>query len=65
MANEYRIIFQFDERINNAIGRLMDYLEDKKDPGSPLVTKTEALRFAIITAAANIERENANAAPKA
>ena len=54
---DYTTLFRYAEEQNDQIGTIMDYLNDKRLPGQPLATKTDALKYALGIATIGINAE--------
>ena len=54
---DFTTLFRYDQEQNDQIGTIMDYLNDKRLPGQPLATKTDALKYALGIATIGINAE--------
>lgn len=58
---DFTTLFRYDESTDNQISVVMEYLNDKRLPGQPQATKTDALKYALSIATIGIKKElNAN-----
>ena len=54
---DYVTQFRYEIEQNEQIAQIIDYLNDKRLPGQPLATKTDALKYALGIATIGINAE--------